>query len=78
LLGVIVDINPDYCSVKVMKKSTGNSYLWPINGDAKVYNVKVKDLLCILDKPIFKRRYWSFSQQDLLDSQEAYMEWKKY
>ena len=78
LPGVIDEINPDHCRVKAMKKSTGNSFQWPTNGDSKTYDVEVKDLLCILQVPVFKRRYWSFTEKDVLDSQEAYMEWQKY
>ena len=48
------------------------------NGDTKVYDVKVKDLLCIPDESVYKRRYWTFSDTDILNSQEAHMEWEKY
>ena len=62
LPGVISEISDDYCTVQAMKKSTGDSFVWPSNGevDESVYKVGIKDLLCILEEPVFQQSYWSF------------------
>ena len=80
LPGVIDAITPDHCIVKAMKSSTGESFVWPTNGEIKTYTyeVSLKDMLCIIEKPVYRRRYWSFTQKDVLDSNEAYLEWKKF
>ena len=80
LPGIISEISDDHCTVKAMKKSTGDSFVWPSNDEVEenVYKVGIKDLLCILEEPVFCRRYWSFNQKDIVDTKETFMEWKKY
>ena len=45
---------------------------------ANKHCVEMRDLLCVLDKPVYHRRYWSFSKQNIHDTEEAYTEWKKH
>ena len=65
------------CIVKSMKRSTTNTFLWASEEDVS-YSVSMKDILCILDEPVFQRRYWSFSEEDMRDTEESFSFWKSY
>ena len=75
LPGVVMDVTPNICSIRSMERSTGNAFVWPT--EDKFYSVGIKDILYILDEPVFHRRYWSFSAKNVCDSDDSFEQWKR-